>query len=313
MNKTFVNWLLLATLTLIWGSSFILMKRGVSVFSGDQVGTIRMFVAFLSLTPFLYKHVNKAVLKHWKSFLGLGLFGSLLPGLLFASAQKGISSSLISIINALTPLFTLLITIAFFKERVRFINSVGIATGFIGATVLLVATSNFREVNSFLFVVYALLAAVCNAITVNIIKYRLGGVNAITCTVWGFLFVGPVSGVYLFSTDFVLKLNTVPMAWQSLGYVCLLGTLGTSLSIILFNVLIKNTSSIFGASVTYLMPIVAIMWGVSDGESVLPIHIICTIIILLGVYMVNAKKTVVKVVGYDRENRDSVTAKKKRF
>lgn len=290
MNKNVLNWSLFFTLTFIWGSSFILMKKGVRVFSGDQVGTIRMLVAFIVLLPFAFKHINRNMRKHWKAFLGLGLFGSLLPGLLFAYSQKGITSSLASIINALTPLFTMLITVFFFKEKIRLINSIGLLTGLIGAVSLIILTGNVGTVGNFSFVFYAIIATICNAITVNIIKYYLGGINSITCTVWAMLFVGPMSGVYLFTTDFAEKLTNHPLAWQSLGYICLLGALGTSLSIILFNILIKNSSSVFAASVTYLIPVVAILWGVTDGEPVLREHILCTFIILFGVYLVNLKK-----------------------
>ncbi len=300
MNKKFTNWLILFVLTFIWGSSFILMKKGVRVFSGDEVGALRVFIAFLALSPLMFKHVNKDLLKHWKAFLGMGMFGSLIPGFLFAFAQKGISSSLTSMINALTPLFTLLITLIFFKEKIRMTNAVGLLIGLAGTIGLLVVNNGNNANKDLSFVLFAILATICNGITANIIKNYLGAVNSIACTVWGMLFVGPISGIYLFlNTDFVHKLNTAPLAWESFGYVCLLGVLGTSLSIILFNILIKNTSSIFGTSVTYLIPLVAIMWGVLDGESVLPMHIVCAFIILMGVYLVNKKPSLKEAATID--------------
>lgn len=260
------------------------------MFSGDEVGAMRVFIAFLALSPLMFKHVNKDLLKHWKAFLGMGMFGSLIPGFLFAFAQKGISSSLTSMINALTPLFTLLITLIFFKEKIRMTNAIGLLIGLAGTIGLLMVNNGNNANKDLSFVLFAILATICNGITANIIKNYLGAVNSVACTVWAMLFVGPISGIYLFlNTDFVHKLNTAPLAWESLGYVCLLGILGTSLSIILFNILIKNTSSIFGTSVTYLIPLVAIMWGMLDGESVLPMHIVCAFVILLGVYLVNKK------------------------
>jgi drug/metabolite transporter (DMT)-like permease len=275
------------------------MKKGVRVFSGDEVGAMRVFIAFLALSPLMFRHVNKEMLKHWKAFLGMGMFGSLIPGFLFAFAQKGISSSLTSMINALTPLFTMLITILVFKEKIRMTNAVGLLIGLIGTLGLLMVNNNAGGNKDLFFVLFAILATICNGITANIIKHYLGAVNSVACTVWGMLFVGPISGMYLFlNTDFVHKLNTAPLAWESLGYICLLGVFGTSLSIILFNILIKNTSSVFGTSVTYLIPIVAVMWGVLDGESVLPLQILCAVIILFGVYLVN-KKTSVETIRVD--------------
>lgn len=267
------------------------MKRGIVVFSGTEVGAIRVSIAFISLSPFVFKHVNKSVLKHWKAFLGLGLFGSLIPGLLFASAQKGISSSLTSMINSLTPLFTLLITVAVYKEKIRLVNMLGLVIGLVGALGLIIINNNMGTNSNLSFVVFALLATVCNGITANIIKHYLGSVNSVTSTVWALTLTGPIAIVYLITaTDFVSKINSNPMAWNSLGYIALLAIFGTSVSIILFNVLIKNTSSIFGASVTYLIPIVAVMWGVLDGEVILPVHLLCALVILIGVYLVNKKK-----------------------
>lgn len=300
MNKKITNWLLLIVLTFVWGSSFILMKRGVEVFTGIQVGALRVFVAFLALSPLVFRHVNKLLLKHWKGFLGMGLFGSLLPGLLFAESQKGISSSLTSMINTMTPLFTVMITVFFFKEKVRILNLAGIVIGFLGALGLIMVNGHSGTNTNLSFVIFALLGTLCNGITANIIKYSLGTVNSVACTVWAMLFVGPVSGVYLLcDADFTHRLTTNPLAMQSLGYICILGILGTSVSIILFNVLIKNTSSIFGASVTYLIPIVAIMWGVLDGEHIVPMYIVCALVILTGVYLVNKKESVVEAAPYD--------------
>ena len=127
----------------------------------------------------------------------------------------------------------------------------------------------------------------------NIIKKHLGEVNSITSTVWAMMFIGPIAGVYLFTfTDFTFRLATNPNALNSLGYVCILAIFGTAISVIIFNVLIKNTNALFASSVTYLIPIVAMTWGIFDNEEVMPMHFAWIGLILLGVYLVNKKKSI---------------------
>jgi drug/metabolite transporter (DMT)-like permease len=290
LNTRFINWLILISLALIWGSSFILMKRGLDVFSSDEVAALRIFIAFLFLSPLLIKHFKKELIKHWKGFLGMGVLGNFIPAFLFTKAETGISSSLTGMLNSLTPLFTLLLGVLLFKTKTKLINAIGIFIGFIGAIALLMVGKSDDTNNNLLFGIYVVLATVCYALSVNIIKKELGGVNSITATVWAMLFIGPLAGVYLFGfTDFVADVKYNELAYESLGYVSVLAILGTAISVIIFNVLIKNTNALFASSVTYLIPIVAMIWGMLDGEIVLPIHFICIGIILLGVFLVNKK------------------------
>jgi len=290
LNTRFTNWLILVSLALIWGSSFILMKRGLDVFSSDEVAALRIFIAFLFLSPLLIKHFKKELVKHWKGFLGMGLLGNFIPAFLFTKAETGISSSLTGMLNSLTPLFTLLLGVLLFKTKTKLINAIGIFIGFVGAVALLMVGKNDDTNNNLLFGIYVVLATICYALSVNIIKKELGGVNSITATVWAMLFIGPLAGIYLFSaTDFVTDLKYNPQAFESLGYVSLLAIFGTAISVIIFNVLIKNTNALFASSVTYLIPIVAMIWGLLDGEVVLAVHFICIGVILLGVFLVNKK------------------------
>jgi len=145
--------------------------------------------------------------------------------------------------------------------------------------------------NNLLFVFYVLLATICYALSVNIIKKHLNEVNPVTCTVWAMLFIGPCAGVYLFTTDFTYRLTTHPLALQSLGFISILAIFGTAISVIIFNILIRNTNAIFASAVTYLIPIVAMGWGLFDNESVLPLHFAWIALILFGVYLVNKKKS----------------------
>lgn len=285
-----INWVILIVLALTWGSSFILMKRGMDVYSSGEVAALRILIAFLFLSPLVFRHVKKDLLKHWKAFAGMGVLGNLIPAFLFTKAETGISSSLTGMLNSLTPLFTLLLGVMLYKTKTRSINVVGILIGFIGAIGLLTVGKTEDMNNNLLFGLYVVLATVCYALSVNIIKSSLGGVNSVTATVWAMMFIGPLAGVYLFGfTDFTSKLAEHPLAYQSLGYVSILAIFGTALSVIIFNVLIRNTNALFASSVTYLIPVVAMGWGILDGENVKVMHFVWIGLILLGVYLVNKK------------------------
>ncbi|MCC6837410.1 MAG: EamA family transporter [Bacteroidia bacterium] len=293
MNTKLLNWIILILLALIWGSSFILMKRGLETFSSDEVAALRIFIAFLFLSPLLIRHFKKDLIKHWKGFLGMGMLGNFIPAFLFTKAETGISSSLTGMLNSLTPLFTLLLGVLMFRSKTKMINAIGILIGFVGAIGLLTAGKSEDMNNNLLFGIYVVLATICYALSVNIIKKELGEVNSITATVWAMLFIGPLAGIYLFGfTDFLSDLKTNALAYESLGYVSILAIFGTAISVIIFNVLIKNTNALFASSVTYLIPVVAMGWGILDGENVVFLHFIWIVVILLGVYLVNKKPKV---------------------
>ncbi|MGZ4157418.1 MAG: DMT family transporter, partial [Bacteroidia bacterium] len=237
MNTKIINWIILVALALTWGSSFILMKRGLDVYPSDEVAALRILIAFLFLSPLIFKHVKKPLLKYWKGFLGMGMLGNFIPAFLFTKAETGISSSLTGMLNSLTPLFTLLLGVLLFKTKTRLVNAIGIMIGFVGAIGLLTVGKSVDMNNNMLFGFYVVLATLCYGLSVNIIKKALNEVNSITATVWAMMFIGPLAGVYLFGfTDFTTRFSTNPMALNSLGYVSILAVFGTALSVIIFNV-----------------------------------------------------------------------------
>ena len=291
MNKKVLSWVLFFSLAGIWGSSFILMKRGLESFSSQQVAAIRIFVAFVFLVPIAFKHIRKEHLKHWKAFAIMGLFGNLIPAFLFTESETVISSALAGMLNSLTPLFTLLLGFLFYGSKPERKQVLGISFGFIGAIGLVYDPAGMNDSGNALW--YALMvvaATLCYGISVNNIKKYLQEVSPVTATVWSMSFIGPIAGVYLFSsTDFVSRIATVPHAWTSFGYICILGVVGTSISVILFNILIRQTGALFASSVTYLIPVAAILWGLADKETVIPSHLLWISVILGGVYLVNRK------------------------
>lgn len=287
MNSKISSWLLLIILALIWGSSFILMKKGLIAYDSNQVGALRILIAFLSLLPFAITHLKKEYLSKWKYFLAVGLFGNFIPAFLFTLAETRISSSLAGLLNSLTPIFTLLIGLLVFGIAVRKNQVIGIILGFIGAAILILGPGLTGIARDSYYGLLVVIATICYGISVNVIRKHLGGVPSVATTFWAFLLVGPFAGVYLITTDFTDRLATHPFALSSLGYTAILGVVGTAGAVILFNVLIKKTNAIFASSVTYLIPIVALGWGVSDGESIGFVHFTAILVILTGIFLIN--------------------------
>lgn len=287
MEKSLKNYAILILLAVIWGSSFILMKRGLEVYSYTQVAALRLFIAFLSLSPFLVKAVKVVKRKHLLAILAMALFGNGIPAFLFTKAQTQLDSSLVGILNSLVPLFTLLLGVYFFKAKPSKTNIVGIIIGLLGA-VFLTSSGMGEEVELNAYMYLVILATVMYAISINVIKKYLQDLDALSITSIAFLIIGPISAVYLFGTDF-LSLAKTESGVNALLYIVVLAVVGTSMAVVIFNKLINNSSAIFASSVTYLIPIVAIIWGVFDGEKVTFIHLVSVVIILSGVYLVNKK------------------------
>jgi drug/metabolite transporter (DMT)-like permease len=133
-----------------------------------------------------------------------------------------------------------------------------------------------------------ILATIFYAISVNVIRKYLSDLDAISISALAFLFLGPASGIYIYSTDFVSLLFT-DGGKTAFIYIVILAVIGTSLAVVIFNKLVKDSSAIFASSVTYLIPIVALLWGVFDGENITIYHLAGVSVILSGVYLVNKK------------------------
>ena len=191
--------------------------------------------------------------------------------------------------NSMTPIFTWLIGFYFFRQKSSAQNFLGILFGFIGVVVLYL-THNIANISLNNGVLIVLSATICYAISINFIRHYLSGLDALSIAVVSFLFIGPISGLFLFSTDIISIIRTEPGLF-SLGYIIILSTICTSFAIVIFNKLVKDTSAFFAASVTYIIPIIAIFWGLLDNEKITSFHIIGIGIILFGVYLVNKSNT----------------------
>lgn len=283
-NK-FWNWSIMLFLAFIWGSSFILMKRGLEVFSYTEVAALRMSLAWASLLPFVWKEVCKIPKQLWLPLAIVGICGNGLPAFLFTKAQTQLDSSFTGILNALVPLFTLLIAVFVFKTRVKGHNIIGIFIGLVGVVWLIAGNGVIMDNAHYAWFIVA--ATICYAISLNTIKNYLGGLKPIHITGLAFFFIGPATTLYLFSTDFIHQMQTHPQAWSAFAYIFVLAVIGTALAVAIFNELVHRTNAIFASSVTYLIPMFAIMWGLIDGETIALQHFLGTAIIFGGIYLVN--------------------------
>lgn len=288
LNKPSVQWLFLFFLALTWGSSFILMKKGLLSYSHDQVASLRIIISFIFLSPVILRNFRKIKRNQWGKLFIAGLLGSGLPAFLFPLAQTQISSSLTGMLNSLVPLFTVLLGITFFNMPVRWKKIIGVLIGLAGAIGLVISTgSSAGESKNIWYAGFVVLATICYATNVNFIKNQLKEINSIDITSFGFLFIGPAAGVYLFTTDFTTVLSSVEKAPLHLLYIAVLAIFGTAIAVILFNMLIKRVSAVFASSVTYIIPVFAIFWGFLDGEKIGLLQLLFIGIILIGVYIVN--------------------------
>jgi drug/metabolite transporter (DMT)-like permease len=287
------NWSLLVILTLIWGTSFILIKRGLEVFSPGEVGAYRMVAAASLLLPLSLPRLKHLTKTQVQNLLLAGMLGSFIPAFLFPLAQTQLSSSLTGVLNALTPLFVVLVGAAFFNSKITNRNAVGLVIAFVGVVILVTYKENggwdsLKGINAYALFVIA--ACICYGFNLHVIKTRFSKLKSIEISSISLLMILPLALIYLFAgTDFSYKLATHPGAWEALGYVTILGMVGTAVGLILFNIMVKSATPFFASLVTYTIPIVAIMWGVMDGEVLLLGHYVGIAAVILGVWVGNKK------------------------
>jgi drug/metabolite transporter (DMT)-like permease len=291
MKKDFSAVLLLLLLTMIWGTSFILIKKGLIALSPGEVASLRVTSASLFLLPMaLTKLKGLSRADYVKLFLS-GFIGIFVPAFLFALAETKISSSVAGIVNCLTPIWTMVIGTFFFQQRFHGYAIVGTLIGFAGTIILILSKAEGTLGSIDWYVLLIVLACLFYGTNLNLIKYKIQDLRSLTITSVSVLLIGPLAAVYLFGfTDFTHKLATVDEAWPSVGFVILLGCMGTAVATVLFNKLVKISTPLFTSSVTYFIPIVAVMWGVLDNERLYLGHYLGMITIIAGVYMANRKR-----------------------
>lgn len=282
--------MLLALLSLIWGSSFILIKKGLVHLAPMEVGSLRIFTAWVILLPIAFTNFRKVPRHKWKFLISAGVIGSFIPSLLFSLAGSRIGSATSGALNALTPFLTTAVAATVFKARVTGSKWLGLIIGLAGALLLALskAAGGSYDINQFALLVFV--ACACYAVNLNLTKVYLDDLPPEMIASISIFAAGIPAGLVLFgATDFAAKLAQPRALGFSLPAVMVLGAVGTATAQLAYNRLIKLTSAVYASTVTYLMPCVAIVWGLIDGEQLATQHFMGIALIIAGVFLVNRR------------------------
>jgi drug/metabolite transporter (DMT)-like permease len=284
-KQNFTNWLLFILLSLIWGSSFILMKESAKHLSGIQIGAIRIFAAGVCFFPFALFHIRHIPVRKLVPVMLSGLLGNLLPAFLFATAiSENGESSLASILNSLTPLFVIVIGVLFFKAKVAAKKIVGVLVGFAGLMVLSLSRRSAALDSGLLLI---LVATVFYGITVNLVSHYLKGLDGLKIATVSLSIMAIPAGIVMWHENVFSIARYDEEARISIGVAVLLGVAGSAIATAFFYILIQKAGGLFASLVTYAIPIVAMVWALLAKEEVTALQIGSLAIILAGVYLAN--------------------------
>ena len=290
MNDYNKKWFYLAILSLIWGSSFILIKKGLVGLNSVQLASLRMIFAASVIYVYSYNSIKKIPKKSWKWIVITAYLGTFFPVYLISYGQTEIESGLASIITTVTPINTLIIGIIFFSLTFSIKQLLGLFIGLVGAVLLLYEASETNLNSNIYFSFFIYLTTVGYAASVNLIKKYLTNIPPEAVTAGIFLSISPPAIIVLYFSDFTDLNFQEPLILKSIFFVLVLGVFGSAIAQTLFNKFVKISSPIFASAVTYTMPVVAIFWALIDGEILSIMQFFATAIILIGVYLVNKRK-----------------------
>jgi drug/metabolite transporter (DMT)-like permease len=282
-------WFLLIFLSIVWGTSFIFVKKIVHNFNAVELGAGRIFIAGLALSPWAiikFKEFPKAKAGY---LLLSGLLGYLIPAIIFGVTGSKIDSSLAGALNATTPLFVLLTGVLFFSKKIASNHIIGISVGFLGSLILILSGSSHILSFDNPYSLLIMGATVMYGLNANILGSKLNNVSPIIISAYSLLFVGLIAFVILLNTEFFSKILLIENR-NYLYYFLFLGVMNSGIAAFLYNYTLQISSPLFASSVTYIIPVVATLVGIFDGEKVGIYLYLGMIITLIGVYILNRKK-----------------------
>ncbi len=285
------KWLYLLLLSLIWGTSFILIKKGLIGLTQIQLGSLRTVLTAIILFSVGLPTLKNIKKQQWKWIALSALFGTFFPAYLFAFAQKHIDSAVASILNSLTPLATAVLGYLVFSIYTTRRQMIGVFIGLVGSVMLILAGAHINPHQNHWYGILVLIASVGYALNVNILKKYLSELSPLAIATGNFVVIVIPALLILIGTGYFSQVWTAPEVQISTGYILILALFGTALAKILFNKMIQISSPVFASSVTYTMPVVAVMWGLFDGERFGWYQGISALIVLFGVYLANQRKT----------------------
>lgn len=289
-NKNLVAWLLLILLAIIWGSSPILIKKALIKLDPFEIGALRLTLASIVLFPFLAKNLKEIRSKDYFVLFVSGIVGNVLPYFLYPIAQTKIDSATSGVLTSLTPFFALIVGVIFYKLKATKNNIIGLIIGFLGTSLLILFSGGADGFKIDLFGLFVVAATLLYGINLNLVKYHLSHLKPITITSFSIVSILPVTlYILVFYTPFLSHVSEFNSYTKEYGYVFILGVLGTSIATIVFYNLIKIKDTVFASMVTYLMPVVAIILGMIDGEIINGVQLFGMALIMVGVF-INSKK-----------------------
>ncbi|MDG4716134.1 MULTISPECIES: DMT family transporter [Winogradskyella] len=291
MKNLNLKWIYLVILSVIWGSSFILIKKSLLGLTPYQLGALRTIITGLILLSVGFKKL-KSIEKTKLKWIALsGFLGSFFPGFLFAIAETEIDSAVVSILNSLVPLNTIILGFTVFKIISTRRQIIGVIIGFIGTSILIYKGSELNPNQNYFFAIFVIISTLMYAVNVNIIKRHLQDVKPLAIAAGNYAFIIIPAVIVLLFTNFFSSetLNNEKLP-KALIFVTILSIFGTAMAKVLFNKLVQISTPVFASSVTYVIPITALIWGVLDGESFSVIQALAAVLILFGVYLANRRK-----------------------
>ncbi|KAA0129785.1 DMT family transporter [Chryseobacterium sp. SN22] len=295
MNTDKEKWILLVVLSLIWGSSFILIKKSLDHFNPYQVGALRVLIAGIILMPVAISKYKLFPKKHVKWLILAAFTGNFIPMFLFPIAETEVSSSIAGIINSMMPIFVIVVGALVWKFETTQRQMVGTFISFTGVCLLAFGGAGEEGQFKLIPILLLLLATLCYAVSTTTVKSKLMEVSStvLSAFVFSFVLFFP-SLIALTFTGFFSTFSLDENHLTGLMFVSLLSIFGTGLAMMMNYRLLKVSSPLFASTVTLLMPIVAIIWGVLDGEKLSVMQFIGAGIIIAGLIFLRAKPNVIQ-------------------
>jgi drug/metabolite transporter (DMT)-like permease len=293
MKNLNIKWIYLFILSLIWGSSFILIKKSLLGLTAFQLGALRTIITGIVLLVFGYQTLKPISKSKWKWIIISGFLGSFIPSFFFAIAETEIDSAVVSILNSLVPLNTILLGFAVFRITSTKRQVLGVIIGFVGTAILIFKGAELNPNQNYLYAGYVIASTLMYAANVNIIKRYLQDVKPLAIATGNYVFIIiPAIIILLFTDFFTIERFSHPNFPMAMLYITILSVLGTALAKVIFFKLVHISTPVFASSVTYVMPLVALAWGVLDGESFSFVQGLAALLILVGVYLAHKRKKI---------------------
>ncbi|MDG1733797.1 MAG: DMT family transporter [Thalassotalea sp.] len=247
----------LISLAAIWGSSFMFMRVAAPEIGPVALIFFRAAIGFITLLPFLFLYKQQSqVIKHWKSIAVVGLTNTALPFVLFAFATLSISAGLTSVLNATAPIFTALVAFVWLKEKLGRSKVIGLLIGFSGVLFLFISKGNLALDAAAIAIIAALVATLNYGYAACYTKQHLSGVSSLAIAAGSQLFASIMLLPFLgFNLPVHEISNTAIYSTITLGVVC------TALAYIFYFNLLANLGPAKAITVTYLIPVFGIFWG----------------------------------------------------